>query len=186
MQENQHSNGEGAPLPLYCCSTDNRGGPCPAHDCDGRRNRLLQMQRKQKTKDGQEVTPQDHLRCTITCRYSSKPRHYKDEYHIKQGESEKHKKAEEEDKVVRVAKGDPVVRITMMEDRGPLPVRLGGRGPPNPAFQSEQQAEKRTAPPPSPTNGCAQKGKNSTKRELDKHFECLQAARMEVKFPEER
>ena len=57
---------------------------------------MLQLQRKQKTKDGQEVKHQDHFRCTITCGYCGKRRHYKDECHIKRRESEKLKKAEEE------------------------------------------------------------------------------------------
>ena len=57
---------------------------------------MLQLQRKQKTKDGQEVKHQDHFRCTITCGHCGKRRHYEDECHIKRRESEKLKKAEEE------------------------------------------------------------------------------------------
>ena len=36
-------------------------------DCDGRSSCLLQLQRKQKTKDSQEVKQQDHFRRTIRC-----------------------------------------------------------------------------------------------------------------------
>ena len=57
---------------------------------------MLQMQRKQKTKDGQKVKHQDRSRCTITCRHCGKRRHNEKECHMKRRESEKLKKAEEE------------------------------------------------------------------------------------------
>ena len=57
---------------------------------------MLQLQRKQKTKDGQEVKHQDHFCCTIPCGYSGKRRHYGHECHIRCRDSEKPKKAGEE------------------------------------------------------------------------------------------
>ena len=79
MQETPPANGKGAPSLFYYRPTDDKGGPCHAPDCDGQSSCLLQLQRKQKPKDGQEVKHQDHFRCTITCGYCGKRRHYKDE-----------------------------------------------------------------------------------------------------------
>ena len=96
MKETPPAKGKGAPNLFYCQPTDDKGGPCHAPDCDGRSSCMLQLRRTQKTKDGQEVKHQDHFRCTITCGYCGKRRHYEDECHIKRRESEKLKKAEEE------------------------------------------------------------------------------------------
>ena len=96
MKETPPAKGKGAPNLFYCQRTDDKGGPCHAPDCDGRSSCMLQLRQTQKTKDGQEVKHQDHLRCTITCGYCGKRRHYEDECHIKRRESEKLKKAEEE------------------------------------------------------------------------------------------
>ena len=41
------------------------------------------MKRQQHTKDGKTVTHQDLFRCTITCGYCGKCRHYEDECHKK-------------------------------------------------------------------------------------------------------
>ena len=96
MTETPPSKGKGAPNRFYCRPTDDKGGPCHAPDCDGRSACMLQLKRTQKTKDGQEVKHQDHFRCTMTCGYCGKRRHYEDECHIKRRESEKLQKAEEE------------------------------------------------------------------------------------------
>ena len=95
MQETPPFNGKKAANLFYCRPTDDKGGPCHAHDCDERSTCLLQLQRKQKTRDGQEVKHQDHFRRTITCGYCGKRRHYENECHIKRREFAKHKKAEE-------------------------------------------------------------------------------------------
>ena len=96
MKETPPAKGKGAPDLFYCQPTDDKGGPCHAPDCDGRSSCMLQLRQTQKKKDGQEVKHQDHFRCTITCGYCGKRRHYEDECHIKRRESEKLKKAEEE------------------------------------------------------------------------------------------
>ena len=96
MQQTSSSTGKDVPKLFYSRHTDGKGGPCHAHDCDGRPTCLLQLQGKQKTKDGQEVKHQDHFRLTIMCSYCGKRRHYEHECHIKVRESEKHKKVEEE------------------------------------------------------------------------------------------
>ena len=105
----------------------------PRADCDRRGPSLLQLQRKQKTKDGGEVKHQNHFCCTITCGYCGKCRHYEYECHIKRRESEKHNKAEEEGKrtlvkvtprAVAVILGDPPVRVTLEEDKVPQHPRL--------------------------------------------------------------
>ena len=96
MTETPPSKGKGAPNLSYRCPTDDKGGPCHAPNCDGRRSCMLQLKRTQKTKDGQEVKHQDHFRCTVTCGYCGKRTHYDDECHIKRRQSKKIKKAEEE------------------------------------------------------------------------------------------
>ena len=85
----------GTPPLFYCRPVNDKGGPCHASDCDLRSGCMLQMKRQQHTKDGKQVTHQDHFRCTITCGYCGKRRHYEDECHIKKRESDKLKKSPE-------------------------------------------------------------------------------------------
>ena len=73
----------GTPPLFYCKPVNDKGRPCHAPDCDVRSGCMLQMKRHQHTKDGKTVTNQDHFRCTITCGYCGKHRHYEDECHIK-------------------------------------------------------------------------------------------------------
>ena len=82
------------PPVFYCKPVNDKGGPCHVPDCDHRSGCMLQMKRQQHTKDGKIVTHQDHFRCTITCGYCGKRRHYEDECHIKKRESDKHKRQE--------------------------------------------------------------------------------------------
>ena len=86
----------GTPPLFYCKPVNDKGGPCHASDCDHRSSCMLQMKRQQHTKDGKPVTHQDHFRCTITCGYCGKRRHYEDECHIKKRESDKLKRQEAE------------------------------------------------------------------------------------------
>ena len=80
-------------------------------------------------------------------------------------------------------RGGKLVRVTLAGHRGPQPcVLVEEDRPPSPAGKSEQQGEMTTASPPSTT----EKGKNDKKRKLNWHPKCLQAAGMEVRFPEER
>ena len=81
---------------FYCRPVNDKGGPCHASDCDLRSGCMLRMKRQQHTKDGKTVTHQDHFRCTITCGYCGKRRHYEDECHIKKRESDKLKRQEAE------------------------------------------------------------------------------------------
>ena len=73
-----------------------KGGPGHAPDCDLRSCCMLQMKRQQHTKDGKKVTHQDRFRCTITFGYCGNRRHYEDECHINERESDKHKRQEVE------------------------------------------------------------------------------------------
>ena len=86
----------GTPPLFYCKPVNDKGGACHAPDCDQRSSSMLQMKRQQHTKDGKPVTHQDHFRCTITCGYCGKRRHYEDECHIKRCESDKLKLQEAE------------------------------------------------------------------------------------------
>ena len=89
MKEIPPSNGNGAPNLFYCRPTDDRGGPCHADYCDGPSFCLLQLQHKQKTKDGEQGIHEDHFRCTIVCGYCGKRRHYEDKCHIKRRKPDK-------------------------------------------------------------------------------------------------
>ena len=86
----------GTPLLFYCKPVNDKGGPCHAPDCHHRSGCVLQLKRQQHTKERETVTDQDPFRCTITCGYSGKRCHYKDECHIKKRESDKHKRQEAE------------------------------------------------------------------------------------------
>ena len=85
----------GTPPLFYCKPVNDKEGPCHAPDCDHRSSCMLQMKRQQHSKDGKTVTHQDHFRCTITCGYCGKRRHYEDECHIKKKESDKLKRQEQ-------------------------------------------------------------------------------------------
>ena len=83
---------------------------------------MLQLQRKQETKDSQEVKHQDHFCCTMTAGYCGKCRHYGDECIIKRRESGKLKIAKEERRK-NAGRGRP-------EGGGQYPGRSPGKGIP--------------------------------------------------------
>ena len=97
----------GTPPLFYCKPVNEKGGPCHASDCDLRSGCMLQMKRQQHTKDGKPVTHQDHFRCTITCGYCGKRRHYEDECHIKKRESDKLKRQEAERQKTQTSTRNP-------------------------------------------------------------------------------
>ena len=124
MTETSSSKGKGAPNLFYCRPTHDKGGPCHAPNFDGRSACMLRLRRMQKTKDGQEVKHQDHFRCTITCGFCGKRRHYEDECHIESRQSEKLKKAKRARVNLRGEArtlGDFPLRVTLVEDEGPQP-----------------------------------------------------------------
>ena len=129
MTETPPSKGKEAPNLFYCRPTDDKGGPCHVPDCDGRSVCMLQLKRTQKTKDGQEVKHQDHFRCTITCGYCGKRRHYEDKCHMKRCESEKLWKAEKEQRKNAGKAGSP-------EGGGPNPGGFKGKGNPGGGLRS--------------------------------------------------
>ena len=195
MTETPSSKGKGAPNLFYCHPTDDKGGPCHVPDCDGQSACMLQLKRTQETKDGQEVKHQDHYRCTITCGYCGKRRHYEDECHKNRRKSEKLKKAEEERRKNAGKGGRP-------EGVGPNPgcfkgkgnpgggrrssaPSTGRRGAPNPTPNGEPSGEKRPAPSTPSAGGPDKSSENAKKRRLNWHSKCLQATGVEVKFPEE-
>ena len=75
----------GTPPLFYCKPVNDKGGPCHAPDCDHSSGCVLQLKRQQHTKEGKIVTDQDHFRCTITCGYCGKCRHYKGRVKKKKG-----------------------------------------------------------------------------------------------------
>ena len=123
----------GTPPLFYCKPVDNKGGPCHACDCDHRSSCMLQMKRQQHTKDGKPVTHQDHFRCTITCGYCGKHRHYEDECHIKKSEGDKLKRQEAERQKTQTPGRNPP-----NGDKGGKRGGKGGgkNGPPNPQRRS--------------------------------------------------
>ena len=86
----------GTPPLCYCRTVNEKRGPCHAPDCDPRSSCMLQMKQQQHTKNEKPVTHQDHFRCTITCGYCGKLRHYDKECHIKKSESDVLKRQEAE------------------------------------------------------------------------------------------
>ena len=182
----------GAPPLFYCRPVNDKGGPCHASDCDLRSGCMLQMKRQQHTKDGKTVTHQDHFRCTITCGFCGKRRHYEDECHIKKRESDKLKRQEaERQKTQTPAKNPP------NGDKGKGGGKGGGKtGPPNPQRRSSAPVATPTpAATPAPAAGVPQKrpqgdnatpeGNNSKKRRLAWMAKSLMAAGVDVKFPDE-
>ena len=158
MTDAPPSKGKGAPNLFYCHPTDDKGGPCHAHDCDGRSACMLQLKRTQKIKDGQEVKHQEHFRCTITCRYCGKRRHDEDECHIKRRKSEKLKNAEEERRKNAGRGGRPEgggltldvlrVRVTQVEDEGPQPPPLVEEEHTTPHLRVSRRVKIGQPPPP--------------------------------------
>ena len=118
----------GTPPLFYCRPVNDKGGPCHASDCDLRSGCMLQMKRQPHTKEGKTVTHQDHFRCTITCGYCGKRRHYEDECHIKKRESDKLKRQEAERQKTQTPARNPP-----NGDKGKGGGKGGGKTrPPNP------------------------------------------------------
>ena len=177
----------GTPPLFFCKPVNDKGGPCHAPDCDHRSGCMLQMKRQQQTKDVKTVTHQDHLRCTITCGYCGKRRHYDDECHIKKRESDKHKRQEAEFQKTQTPTRNPQNGDKDGKGRG----KGGGKGgTPNP-----QRCSSAPATSPSPAEGDPRKrpqgdnasppGNNSKKRRLAWMAKSLMAAGVDVKFPAE-
>ena len=75
------------------------------------------------------------------------------------------------------------LRITHEGQRSPAPP-TGGSGAPNPTPKSELSGEKRPGPSTPSAGGADKSSENGRKRRLNWHSKCLQAAGVEVKFPE--
>ena len=138
MTETPPRKGKGAPILFYCRPTDDKGGPCHTPHCDGRSVCMLEPKLTQNTKDGQEVKHQDHFRCTITCGYCGKGRHYEDECHIKRRGSEKHKKAEQERRRNAGKGGRPEGGGLTLEVLRVRVTLVGGEGPQSPPLVEEE------------------------------------------------
>ena len=138
------------------------------------------------------MTHQDHFRCTITCGYCGKRRHYEDECHIKKRESSKLKRQEAERQKTQTPARNPP-----SGDKGKGGGNGGGKtGPPNPQRRSSAPVATPTpAATPAPAAGVPQKrpqgdnatpeGNNSKKRRLAWMAKSLMAAGVDVKFPDE-
>ena len=183
----------GTPPLFYCKPVNDKGRPCHASDCDLRSGCMLQMKHQQHTKDGKPVTHQDPFRCTITCGYCGKRRHYEDECHIKKRESDKLKRQEAERQKLQTPARNPP-----NGDKGGKGGGKGGgkNGPPNPQRRSSAPVATPTpAATPAPAAGDPKKrpqgdnatpeGKNSKKRRLAWMAKSLIAAGVDVKFPDE-
>ena len=177
----------GTPQLFYCKPVNDKGGPCHAPDCDLRSGCMLQVKRQQHTKDGRTPTHQDHFRCTITCGYCGKRRHYGDECHIKKGESGKHKRQEAERQKIQTPSKTP-----QNGDKDGKGVGKGGgnRGTPNPQRRSSVPV---TFPSPASVDpkkrpqgdNASPEGTSSKKRRLAWMDKSLLAAGVDVKFPAE-
>ena len=154
---------------------------------------MLQLQRNQKTEDGQDVKHQDHFCCMITCGYCGKRWHYDDACHIKRRKSEKLQQAEGKRRK-NVGKGNPEGggrnpggssgKANLGGGRRASTLPTDGRGAPNPTPKGEQPRVKRIVPSTHGAGG-AEKGENAWKHKLNGHSKCLHAAGVEVNCPEE-
>ena len=139
------------------------------------------------------MTHQDHFRCTITCGYCGKGRHYEDECHIKKRESDKLKRQEAE----RQKTQTPTKNPQNGDEGGKGGGKGGGKnGPPNPQRHSSAPVATPTpAATPAPAAGDPKKrpqgddatpeGNNSRKRRLAWRARSLIAAGVDVKIPDE-
>ena len=181
-------NPEAGTRPLfYCKPVNDKGGPCHAPDCDHRSGCMLQMKRHQHIKDGKTVTHHNQFRCTITCGYCGKRRHYEDECHIKKRERDKQKRQEAERQKIQTPRRTP--------QNGDKGGKEGGKGAgkggtPNPQRRSSapvtspSPAEGDPKKRPQGDNGSPEKN-NSKKRRLAWMAKSLMAAGVDVKFPAE-
>ena len=142
---------------------------------------------------------QDHFRCSITCGFCGKRRHYEDECHIKRRQSEKLKKEEEEKRKSGKGNfnhshnqdGNTGGRGRPSEKKDPggrsssAPTQSGNR---NPGGNANSKGEKRPTPMTPKTGDAKSKGggetDNAKKRRLAWMVQSLLKAGVEVKFPE--
>ena len=68
---------------FWCDARDEQGCPLHAPDCD-KRDCFVVQQKKQETNTGGKDKLPDHYRCTITCAFCGKRKHYEDECYHKQ------------------------------------------------------------------------------------------------------
>ena len=176
-----------APPLFYCKPVNDKGGPCHTPDCDHSSGFVLQLKRQHHTKDGKTVTHQDHFRCTITCGYCGKHRHYKHECHIKKRESAKNKRQEAE-----CQKAQTSTRTPQNGDKGGKGGGTwGGKGgTPSPQRRLSAPATSPSLDAADPKkrpqgNNTSPEGSNSKRMRLALMAKLLMAAGVEVKFPAE-
>ena len=68
---------------FWCDARDEQGSMLHAPDCD-QHDRFVVQGKKQETNTGGKAKLQDHYRCTITCAFCGKRKHYGDECYHKQ------------------------------------------------------------------------------------------------------
>ena len=68
---------------FWCDARDERGHPQHAPDCE-QRDCFVVQGKKQETNTGAKAKMPDHCRCTITCAFCGKRKHYEDECYHKQ------------------------------------------------------------------------------------------------------
>ena len=176
------------PRLFYCKPVNDKGGPCHAPECDKRSGCMLQLKRQQHTKDGTTVKNQNHFRCSITCGFCGKHRHYEDECHIKKRKSDGLKRQEAERK-----KSQTPSKAPKNGDKGGKGgVRGAGKdGTPNHTPQRRSSAPA-TSPSPATAdpkmcpqgNNASTEESNSKRRRLGWMAKSLMAAGVDVKFPD--
>ena len=177
----------GTPPLFYCKPVNDKGGPCHAPDCDHRSGCMLQLNRQQHTKNGKTVTHLDHFRCTITCGYCGKRRHYEDECHIKKRDSDKQKRQEAERQ-----KAQTPSRTPQNGDKGG---KEGGKGGGKGGNANPQRRSWAPAISPSPADvdpkkgpqgdNASPEGLSSNKRRLAWVAKSLMVAGVDVKLTAE-
>ena len=145
------------------------------------------MRRQQHTKDGKPLTHQDHFRCTITCGYCGKRRHYEDECHMTKRKSDKLNRQGAEGQKTQTPTRNPP-----NGDKGGKGAGKGG-GKGGPTNSQRRSSAPAATPPPAAGDpkkrpqgdNASPEGNNSKKRRLAWMTKSLMAAGVVVKFPDE-
>ena len=77
------------------------------------------------------------------------------------------------------------VRVTLVEGEGPQPAPLVEDENPTPHSRVSRRVKNSLSPSTPSAGGANKSSENAKKRRLNWHSKCLQAAGVEVKFPEE-
>ena len=137
---------------FWCDARDEEGCLLHAPDCNWRNRFVVQGKKQETNTDGKAKLP-DHYRCTITCEFCGKRKHYKDECYHKQRLSAKLKNKNGSSKGSGKGKADQDSGKGKSKGRGKGQEKnTGGRGGSDRKPDRDKKADK-TGGNPNPTPG---------------------------------